>query len=250
MLSIITISYCDIEGLTRTIESVKSQEVFSTIGQKFEQIVVSSGLNELDCKILRSNYGGTGIKFVFNQDTGLYNAMNIGTFLSSGTHVFYLNGGDEFFDPTSLGKIIERLSEGQISLFRVAQYYDELSFVRPGLNSTRKRKHYSHQGFVAPLTESTPMYQESYKINADSYWMRECLALWANKEHPEIISKFELGGISNRPCVRTIRLRLSTEGGLSAIKEATKFIMFKIMGAKKFYNAASIRAGYDRDSIK
>lgn len=250
MLSIITISYSDIEGLARTIKSVKNQDTFTAIGREFEHIVVASGLTELNCEFFKSMFGNTGLRFVFNKDSGLYNAMNLGASRAVGTHVLYLNGGDEFFDETSLRKIVERLRKDEIALFRVRQFYNNTFFVRPGSTSTRKRKHYSHQGFVAPLTKLTPKYNEMMKINADSYWMKECLDLFESKEYSEVIARFELGGISNRPSLRTIRLRLETEGKISATKEAIKFIMYITMGAQIFYNLTSIRAGYDRGSVK
>lgn len=187
---------------------------------------------------------------MFNEDSGLYNAMNVGFSLVVGTHVLYLNGGDEFYDKTSMRKIIERISKDEIALFRVCQYYKKSFFVRPGANSTRKRKQYSHQGFVAPLTNLTPKYNEKLTINADSYWMKECLTLFKSKRYPEIIAKFELGGISNRPSLKTIKLRLEAEGRLSAIKEVTKFVMYLTMGAQMFYYLTSIRAGYDRGTFE
>ena len=250
MLSIITISFSDIEGLTKTIKSVQNQDGYAAIGREFEHIVVASGLNKLDLDFVYSMFGDTGVHFVFNQDSGLYNAMNLGALSAIGTHVLYLNGGDEFFDKTSLKTIIGNLFKDEISLFRVSQYFEKSCFVRPGINSNGKRRLYSHQGFVAPLNKLTPKYNEMYQINADSYWMRECMGLFVSREYSEVIAKFELGGISNRPCLRTILMRLYTEGKVSAAIEATKFIIYKTMGARAYYKLASMRAGYDHGPTK
>lgn len=245
MLSVVTISFNDIDGLLRTIESVKKQDSFDMIGRVFEHTLVVSGVSCADLEKVKSIYNYDGVHFMFNKDTGLYNAMNLGAAYASGTHILFLNGGDEFCSEDSLDKVSQNVFEGEISLFRVMQYYDEVSFIRPGRDTSQNRQRYSHQGFVAPLTTVTPKYDEVKKINADTFWMRECLSLYPVREHLDIIARFELGGVSNRPSPRTIWLRLVTNGLTSATKELTKFLLFKAIGAKRYYTMMAHYAGYD-----
>ncbi len=246
MLSIVTICYQDLNAVNRTIDSVKGQSVFALIGVRFEHIIVIAGISEIQCEHLRRRYENNGVQIICNSDNGLYNAMNIGIGKATGDHIYFLNGGDEFYDELSLQNILGAKSNGKISMFRVAQEYSDWKYIRPGINKCGAlRSSYSHQGFVAPLDSKTPVYDENLKINADSDWMDKCKDIYEHSCHNIIIANFDLGGISNNPSLKTVWIRLESNGALRGVIEFLKLIASKILGLKMYYLILSVAKGYD-----
>jgi glycosyltransferase involved in cell wall biosynthesis len=248
MLSIITISYSDLYGLNRTIESVRDQvDDNPQLIDQLEHIVVVSGIGQYESENLRKSYDNKYAYFKINQDNSLYNAMNIGLEKATGTHLLFLNGGDVLYSKRSLGTITSSVVPEQTSLFRVIQETKTRSYVRPGRSGTDvKIDNYSHQGFVAPLCAKTPKFLEQIKINADTYWMKECLELFPVNVHDKIISRFELGGISNKPSKKTVAMRYHTNGLKRAALELIKLVLFITLGSETYYRFLAWRAGFEK----
>lgn len=246
MLSIITISYGDKDGLASTIDSVVGQDCFQEQKVSFEHIVVASGLSQEISQVLAKKYDGSGVKFIFDKDDGLYNAMNIGLSHAKGSHVYFLNGGDELLYKNSLHTILNDISSNCISLFRVCMSFNDVNYIRPGNGGKfRSRKIYSHQGFIAPLNKHTPRFDESRIINADTKWMTTCLQVFLHKTSNDIIAKFGLGGVSNKPTLKTVKLRYESNGPLRAALELLKLSIAKTLGLPLYYRLLSIFNGYE-----
>jgi glycosyltransferase involved in cell wall biosynthesis len=246
LLSIITISYGDKDGLASTIDSVMGQDCFQKRRVSFEHIVVVSGLSQETNQALANAYDGSGVKFIFDKDNGLYNAMNIGLSFAKGSHVYFLNGGDKLLYKNSLQTILNDISSNCISLFRVCMSFNDVNYIRPGNGGKfRNRKIYSHQGFIAPLNEHTPRFDESKIINADTKWMTTCLQVFLHKKNNDIIAKFGLGGLSNKPTLKTVELRYENNGPLRGALELLKLSIAKTLGLTLYYRLLSIFNGYE-----
>jgi glycosyltransferase involved in cell wall biosynthesis len=102
MVSIVTICYNDIVGLQRTVDSVNAQSY-----KAWQHLVVDGasqdgspewleGLPPDNRRIVRSD-----------KDSGIYDAMNIGSSMATGELLMFLNAGDVFADPDVLSDIVE-----------------------------------------------------------------------------------------------------------------------------------------------
>ena len=136
-LSIITITYNNVEGLNRTIQSVQSQTF-----RDFEHIIVDGGSTDGSVEIIRQYADNEAIRqenskadnlassphhlitsspitWISEKDRGVYDAQNKGIRLAHGEYCYFLNAGDTF----CADDVLERMfSPSQNSLpFREGQ---------------------------------------------------------------------------------------------------------------------------------
>lgn len=107
-LSIVTISYNNLEGLKKTTESV-----FSQTWNDFEWIVIDGGSTDGTKEYLSSlnpqpNY------WCCEKDNGIYDAQNKGIMLSKGEYVCCMNSGDTFSDALTLENVFKNNIEADI----------------------------------------------------------------------------------------------------------------------------------------
>jgi len=98
ILSIITVCYNEKE-MERTCKSITEQTF-----QDFEWIIKDGGSNGETLGIIEK-YKKRADIFISKKDTGIYNAMNKGIELAKGKWLLFMNGGDSFFEKTTLEKI-------------------------------------------------------------------------------------------------------------------------------------------------
>ncbi|WP_072803507.1 glycosyltransferase family 2 protein [Rhodococcoides yunnanense] len=104
VLSVVTISYQDVAGLARTLESVAEQ----TYG-RIEHIVVDGGSGQDVTDLLaRANPS----YWQSQPDGGRYDAMNQGIARATGDVVWLMHSGDTFADPTSAATGVRALGTG------------------------------------------------------------------------------------------------------------------------------------------
>lgn len=89
-LSIITVTFNRKEDLAKTIESVRFNK---NIGKDIEYIIVDGISKDGSIELIENNKDIVDI-FVSEKDNGLYDAMNKGARLASGSHLLFLNAGD------------------------------------------------------------------------------------------------------------------------------------------------------------
>jgi glycosyltransferase involved in cell wall biosynthesis len=243
MLSIITISQADYTGLSKTIDSVLNQLKFENMTNCFEHILVLSGYSANQLSLIKTATSSYRAIIISNKDKSLYNAMNIGLRESTGSHVLFLNGGDEFYDNSSIRMILDKMIKNQISYFRVSQIFKEDEYIRPGTISS---DNFSHQGSIIPNEVATPDFDERLLINADSKWLEECRKKYESNKNNDIIVKFALGGVSNSPKIKSIIIKYKTNGIFPALLESLKFILHKITGGRLYYRMLSAKSGYER----
>ena len=88
--SIITVNYNNLEGLKKTVESVKNQTY-----QKFEYIVIDGGSYDGSLEFIKDNESLLDY-WVSEPDSGVYQAMNKGIEKATGEYLLFLNSGDHF----------------------------------------------------------------------------------------------------------------------------------------------------------
>lgn len=103
-VSVITINFENLSGLTKTFQSVIAQDY-----PDLEYLVIDGGSKDGTLEFLKENSS----KITFWQsekDAGVYDAMNRGIMHAAGDYLLFLNSGDHFLDQTSLSHLIKNSS--------------------------------------------------------------------------------------------------------------------------------------------
>lgn len=233
-LSIVTISYRKTSSLAKTLESVDQQSI-----APHEHIVIISDINSQGINDIKNKNTKLYRKFIFNQDKGLYNAMNIALHQATGNCILFLNGGDTFFLSQSISLINTYWQHKKCLIFRTVQCFGYNGYIRPGLNNindllTRP----GHQGFIAPLEQKTTerlYFLENKKISSDSFWMKQNINKYQAIIRKEVLTKFDLGGLSNYPTLKSVILRYKSNEFFQTIKEVAKLFLRLILGNQRYY---------------
>ncbi|KJD33395.1 hypothetical protein PK35_05935 [Tamlana nanhaiensis] len=131
-LTIITINYNNLDGLKKTVDSVKNQSY-----QDFEYVVIDGGSTDGSKEYLEENFQKFNY-WVSEKDKGVYHAMNKGIEKAKGQYVLFLNSGDHFYSPKVLDKYIDKVNNFDIIYFNqkvvgktktfIKEYPETLSF--------------------------------------------------------------------------------------------------------------------------
>ena len=232
LLSIITIfKMGSLSDLKATVSSVKLQNAHN-----YEHIIVASSI--VDEVGFEHEFKDGNTKIVLNKDHSLYDAMNIGLHMSCGDAVIFLNAGDEFNDSDSIRLVTTHFTGNRCLAFRTIQYYGNDYYVRPSIARMSNLMTYpGHQGFVAPLpiAKKCTFNYVKYPISADSVWMGQLINLCGIDISSKVLSKFPLGGISNNPSIKSIRVKNNEFGIIQAGFEFIKYLLLKCIGHKNYY---------------
>lgn len=98
-LSIVTINYNNVAGLTKTIASVLSQT-----WKDFEWIVVDGGSTDGSKELIEAHQQHFSF-WCSEHDGGIYNAMNKAVSHALGRYVCFLNSADVFYSETTLEEV-------------------------------------------------------------------------------------------------------------------------------------------------
>lgn len=229
MLFIITVyRFGAVDELKRTLDSIASQKV-----GLHTSIIVCSNATESQIEWLQG-YVSDGTIIIANQDLSLYDAMNIGLDNCGRGFVYFLNGGDSFVDSECVGTILHSVNNDCPSLFSTIQTCGDDRFLRDA-TSIGADIAPAHQGFVCHMDHIGELrFDLSLPIAADHYFMRSLIVKHGLVRHCDVIASFELGGISNYPCLRTVRSRYEYQGLYRSLLEFGKLFLRLILG-KKFY---------------
>jgi len=197
-LSIITINLNNRGGLRQTLESVAKQHY-----SDFEHIVIDGG--SIDGSVgLIENYPHV-VKWVSENDGGIYNAMNKGIRMAEGEYCLFLNSGDYLKDNNVLDQVFSYSFDEDVVC--CADYIDMgkesyisyppkdvtlNSFVNGCLN-------HSGAGFIKrSLFREYGYYDETMKISAD--WKFYLIALGLGdasyRSLPIVTAVYDINGVS------------------------------------------------------
>lgn len=102
--TIITVCYNASATIRETIASVLNQTY-----QELEYIVVDGKSNDGTVEILQ-DINDTRMKFVSEEDSGIFNAMNKGLKMAGGDYLIFLGADDTFFDKDVLKRVADKLT--------------------------------------------------------------------------------------------------------------------------------------------
>lgn len=238
-LTVITVVKDDADGLSRTVDSVRRQNLSDV-----EYVVIDSSVDRGSVPAILDR-AGIASCIVWTEPAGIYPAMNVGLAKASGTYVYFANAGDEIADGAldDIRYVID--SHDPAWLFGAVEIVgrDGTRTVTPRWDYTREkatafsRGHFpSHQGTVVKtaLLREGGGFDTSYAIVAD-------YAAFLRFSHlspvvlDRVIGVFNEGGVSTqewRASVREshrARIRILAPQGSTAIRErlntARQFLM-------------------------
>lgn len=205
--SIITVCYNSENTIERTIQSVLNQTY-----QNFEYIIIDGASTDATLDIVRKyeqNFNGR-LRYISEPDQGIYDAMNKGIAMASGTLIGIVNS-DDYYENDAL----EKVNESYMPEEKECIYY---GFQRCVENEKEVRvvlynhEYLDRQMITHPTCFVTKAVYDNYggfdlnfKSSSDYEFMLKIFHETNVKFKPiyEVISNFQLGGMSSSElCVR------------------------------------------------
>jgi glycosyltransferase involved in cell wall biosynthesis len=208
-VSIITVSFNSIKTISDTIDSVLSQ-TYTNI----EYIILDGSSTDGTVELVNS-YGSRISKFISEPDKGIYDAINKGIHLATGSIIGILNSDDFFYNNEVVEKVAALFSESEIdAVFGDAQFVDPIKtskvvryYSSKLFNPGKFKFGYmpAHPSFYVKkeLFERLGYYKADYKIAADFELLVRFL--YINKIQYKYLNmpfiSMRTGGISNKSIV-------------------------------------------------
>ncbi len=198
--NIITICYNDLNGLIKTINSVKSQTF-----KNYKHIIVDGDSNDGTKEFLNSI---KDLFYISEKDNGIYNAFNKGLSYVDGNYYTFLNANDEFSDD----RVLERIYNEK-EIFKPDIIYTDLVYINDsnskiirkwvaGEFASNKLKYgwmFPHPTMFIKKDFANLQFDENYKISGDYDWTLRLLKLASNIKYLNFVTiKMRLGGQSNK----------------------------------------------------
>lgn len=201
LLSIITVNLNDVEGLSKTMNSV-----FEQTFKDFEYIVIDGDSKDGSKEYVIKNKNKLDY-WLSEKDSGIYNAMNKGIKAATGKYLLFLNSGDWLFNKNILQKVSLKLFDCDLlygNIVKSQKGKKDVLDKGPAGNkitlSTFLNGSLHHQASFLNknLFEKYGCYDEGLKIVSD--WKFSLIAFGLNnsiiKYIDTEISFYDLGGIS------------------------------------------------------
>lgn len=204
LFSIITINRNNASGLEKTMASVAGQSF-----DDFEYVVIDGSSTDDSVQVIRK-YGELSdkVKWVSEPDTGIYNAMNKGIKMASGTFLLFMNSGDWMHDGDVLKNVACHMNDGNDIVIGRTVVVDESGRGRETemldvSTYTLFNLYMSaipHQAaFIRRSLFDHNLYDESLSISSDWKFFIESIVFRGAvvESIPDLISFFDGSGISS-----------------------------------------------------
>ncbi|MDQ1137028.1 glycosyltransferase involved in cell wall biosynthesis [Microbacterium sp. SORGH_AS 1204] len=199
-LSIITICFNDIDGLSQTLQSLPEERAVD-----WEHIIIDGGSTDGSAE-MALHYASTRpwVRVVSEADEGIYDAMNKGLALSRGRFVWYLNAGDRSTGKRSLSTILDHL-QSTTGVWAMGHVYHE----EIGRRSTSLpfdnwafwtgRQGYNHQGLFmsSRFLRAVGGHNAANGFAADLHVLAKAVAVSRPTEIPMDVASYKGGGFSS-----------------------------------------------------
>jgi glycosyltransferase involved in cell wall biosynthesis len=177
LLSIVTITYNNLEGLKRTCRSLDELRNHAEV----EWIVVDGGSTDETVDFLNAEIH---VRYSSEPDKGIYDAMNKGIGKANGKYLWFLNAGDIFNPHNNSGQLIIHLQQDYDVLYSDTLLMDanmEILGLRSELTTRNlparldkksliRGMVVGHQSFIVKR-EHCPLYDLQWNHVADYEWM-------------------------------------------------------------------------------
>lgn len=207
-LTIITINRNNALGLERTILSVLSQTYKS-----FEYVIVDGASTDASVSIIEKLIDNSekqiSIKWISEQDKGIYNAMNKGIKMALGEFLLFLNSGDFLLDNNVLEKVFEEDIDADIICARCnVSDNGKVVWTSPYQKRISLKTLYvgglPHQStFIRrSMFDKYGLYREDFQYNSDiAFWYKAIVFGSATTKGIDVITTdYNLQGQSTTDC--------------------------------------------------
>ncbi len=206
LISIVTVVYNGEKYLEQTIQSVINQSY-----ENLEYIIVDGGSIDRTLEII-AKYDSYINYWVSAPDNGIYNAMNKGTQLATGSHVLHLNADDLLFEPSCLEFLALAdfqdnhmrsilkvdLDNGQVEKDLVSiignSLAENVTYSSPFLKVSRTMM--AHSGFVGKINAAI-IFNEDYFVSSDTVMLISKFKTESVRLSARVLSIFRSGGASS-----------------------------------------------------
>jgi glycosyltransferase involved in cell wall biosynthesis len=244
IVSVVTVVRNDVSGLERTMDSVAAQDYAAV-----EYIVVDGASTDGTTDIVRRRAGELA-RWVSEPDGGIYQAMNKGARLTSGSYVCFLNAGDRFASAEAISQMFlppptAELLWGDCIIEKARG--EEYDCARSVLKTLHRQMTVSHQSLFVqrPALLARP-FDESFTIAADYDFLCERLlagATWDYRPFP--VSRINDRGASAQLFGTSIREKMRVSLARFPAKRASILLYYSIlwlyMNAKKIWVGRNAR---------
>ena len=210
-ISIITVCYNAESLIERTIQSVLNQ-TYTNI----EYVFIDGKSTDNTVQVIenfietyrKQEHSRIQIVLKSEPDKGIYDAMNKGLSLATGDYVWFINAGDEIYEPTTLEGLMPHFQQRADIVYGDTVYVN-LSREVLGLRKKRPPKKFTWKSFRNGMTvchqsilvsrKIAPKYDLQYRVCADIDWV--IIAMKNSKtvcNSQQILSRFLLGGFSKQ----------------------------------------------------
>jgi len=206
-VSIITVTFNCRQTIQDTITSVADQDY-----PFIEHIVIDGASTDGTQDIIEQNGSSKIRHFISEPDSGIYNAMNKGIKLASGSIVGILNGDDIFYDKACISAVVEEFKNK-----KVEAVYGNLVYVSSE-NLNAIVRYYNSEGFTPKMFayghmpahpaffvdrdcyEKYGLFKEDYVIASDFELLLRFLGTHKISHSclPKVLVKMRTGGVSTR----------------------------------------------------
>jgi glycosyltransferase involved in cell wall biosynthesis len=250
LVSIVTICYNLEDQIEKTLNSVLNLD-----SNFFEYVIIDGGSTDRTLEIIelyKIKFEERSISFrlVSEKDKGIYDAMNKGVKMARGKWVNILTGGDQFHPDFSLNRLFNSPKNNTIYFGKSITYFKGYTKVRyKNFNTDTENWFFNympnHQAvFIPEVFFMKNEYDLNLHFSSDTHYLRKAFSELDYVQSDEIVSYFELGGVSNYyGYFRNFRKILSDvnyveKSGIRNIKSKTKHAIkyfFQILLGRDLY---------------
>ncbi len=159
-VSVITVCYNALQGIEKTILSVKSQAY-----EDVEYIIIDGGSTDGTVDIIRKHSNCIDF-FVSEPDGGIYDAMNKGIRVATGEWIIFLNAGDVFASNNALKDVLSAEIDGIDVLYGDSiEVTKELSHIVPASDDVARMNYEPIFRHGSSLVRASIQKQHEFDIN-------------------------------------------------------------------------------------
>ena len=238
-LSIVTVTYKNLSGLKRTIDSI-----FSLQRDNLEYWVIDNCSSDGTREFL-SAPAQAWIHWIRESDDGLYDAMNKSLPRLSGDYALFINGGDSLLPNFSWSQFISTDSVStavraeKVLIGRTIERFGQDRYLRPGIGKENAfLSVVPHQATFYPRAFfQNNRYRLDLPIGADGEYTRTAINERGVLFVPQTVCEFELGGLSSSyGSMRVFKLRWDEQETVSGrLRLLFKLILWNLLPRAIFY---------------